>query len=137
MNKRLAWRYSCEFCKKSGCSGGAMAKHEKHCTLNPQRECRMCKKPKPMVGLVEFAKTAKPGDENAKSNAAALSDEAGGCPACTLAAIRQSGLNNFEIIGRDKDGNTIIEPPAFDFDYKAAKDDWWADHNAERAGDMY
>jgi hypothetical protein len=38
------WRYYCDFCKKAGQSGFHMAKHEKSCTLNPARECRMCVK---------------------------------------------------------------------------------------------
>lgn len=35
-------RYYCEFCKKSGCSGGHISKHEKSCTRNPNRICRLC-----------------------------------------------------------------------------------------------
>ncbi len=42
MIKKKTWRYYCEFCKKSGCSGGHIRKHELHCTLNPDRECGMC-----------------------------------------------------------------------------------------------
>jgi hypothetical protein len=35
-------RYWCDFCNKAGLSAGAMAKHEKHCTMNPDRSCRVC-----------------------------------------------------------------------------------------------
>ena len=36
--------YWCGFCKtKRGLSKYAMEKHEKHCTANPGRECRLCK----------------------------------------------------------------------------------------------
>ena len=35
--------YYCDFCKKKGMSASAMSKHEKHCTLNPTRECGLCK----------------------------------------------------------------------------------------------
>lgn len=35
--------YYCDFCKKSNRSASAMSKHEKHCTLNPKRECRLCR----------------------------------------------------------------------------------------------
>jgi hypothetical protein len=34
--------YYCDFCKKKNLSGHAMKVHEKHCTANPDRECRMC-----------------------------------------------------------------------------------------------
>lgn len=42
MNKRRAWIYECEHCGKSGRSGGHISTHEKHCTMNPQRVCRVC-----------------------------------------------------------------------------------------------
>lgn len=35
-------RYYCDFCKKSNCSKHAMELHEKHCTMNPDRQCRLC-----------------------------------------------------------------------------------------------
>ena len=44
MYKKKKWRYYCDFCKKAGGSAGAMAKHEKHCTNNPNRYCRLCDK---------------------------------------------------------------------------------------------
>lgn len=34
--------YYCDFCKKKGLSAGHIATHEKHCTGNPERECRLC-----------------------------------------------------------------------------------------------
>ena len=35
--------YYCEHCNnKRGLSASAMSVHEKHCTANPDRECRMC-----------------------------------------------------------------------------------------------
>lgn len=43
MIKKKKWRYYCEFCSKSGGSGGVMSTHEKHCTMNPNRVCRLCK----------------------------------------------------------------------------------------------
>jgi hypothetical protein len=35
--------YYCDFCKKRSLSGGHLKKHEVHCTLNPDRECKFCK----------------------------------------------------------------------------------------------
>jgi hypothetical protein len=35
-------RYYCEYCKKAGCSGGHISRHEKRCTKNPNRECGCC-----------------------------------------------------------------------------------------------
>lgn len=42
MRKVKKWRYYCDFCKKSGCSGHHIVKHETHCCRNPNRVCRMC-----------------------------------------------------------------------------------------------
>jgi hypothetical protein len=36
------WRYYCEHCKKVSGLRTAMEKHEKGCTLNPNRECGIC-----------------------------------------------------------------------------------------------
>ena len=35
-------RYYCDHCKKGAGTRQSMARHEAGCTLNPQRECRMC-----------------------------------------------------------------------------------------------
>jgi hypothetical protein len=42
MRTKKVNRYWCDFCNKAGLSAGSMAKHEKHCTLNPDRSCRVC-----------------------------------------------------------------------------------------------
>lgn len=42
MRRKPSYRYYCDYCKKSGGSGSAMAIHEKHCTMNPNRVCRFC-----------------------------------------------------------------------------------------------
>ena len=36
-------RYYCEFCKKAGGSASWISRHEKVCTLNPNRVCGVCK----------------------------------------------------------------------------------------------
>lgn len=42
MTKRKAWRYKCDFCKKSGCNSACIKEHEASCTFNPNRVCRLC-----------------------------------------------------------------------------------------------
>lgn len=113
-------RYYCEFCKKSGGHAGAMRKHEKHCTMNPDRECRMCKminmaQPdmKKLLALFppmeQFEVERKavlrdgynssnidlddyPGYTEAVEKAfEQLKEETNGCPACILAVLRQTG----------------------------------------------
>lgn len=109
-------RYWCDFCNKAGLSASHMAKHEKHCTLNPARECRMCKMMKDgwdsdfkQATLPELIAILPPPDmvanENggieyhytyqAKLDAAIplLRKAAGGCPACMMAALRQAKIH--------------------------------------------
>lgn len=43
MTRKQVWQYKCEYCGKKGYAAGHMKGHERGCTLNPDRECRMCK----------------------------------------------------------------------------------------------
>ena len=132
MKRVKKWRYYCEFCKKSGASGGHMARHEKSCTLNPDRVCRMCKAPldgwredQPemvdMIKALDIAVIDKHEVEdsevytikNEKEAVEALRDVANNCPACMLAALRQHGY-----------------PFLFDsFSFKDEKERFWSDVN--------
>ncbi len=42
MKIKKVTRYYCEFCKKSKGTKYSMEIHEEHCTMNPNRICRMC-----------------------------------------------------------------------------------------------
>jgi hypothetical protein len=121
MKRKQVWQYSCDFCKKKKLSASAMSTHEKHCTMNPNRFCRMCDKnenatQRPLAELiallpsrqiltatkVEQAEAIKWGcqweythDAEKIVNAAlpALREATDNCPACIMAAIRQAGIN--------------------------------------------
>jgi hypothetical protein len=43
MKRKQVWQYSCDFCGKRMYSAASMSTHEKRCTLNPNRECAMCR----------------------------------------------------------------------------------------------
>lgn len=43
MKRRQVWQYQCDFCGRKKLSASGTAKHEKHCTMNPNRICRVCK----------------------------------------------------------------------------------------------
>lgn len=110
-------RYYCDFCKKSGGSSGAMKKHEAHCTMNPSRDCRMCKSmdevqspikdllkilpdPKTVVKLTEMeggfvAEDWEPLKEALKVSFPRLRKVTGGCPMCILAALRQKEIPGY------------------------------------------
>lgn len=130
MTKRQVWRYRCEFCGKSSCGGGHIARHERGCTANPGRVCEMhkhCEEPqKPVADLIAILKAHEIDKEWTKATEE-LRQAARGCPACMLAAIRQSGLQRFDV---DEDG---IAPGAeFEFNFKAELAAFWSVVN-ERA----
>jgi len=82
MRQKKVWRYYCDHCNKGGCGNAAMAKHERHCIKNDNRECRMCASlnggvNQPMDVLVAAA----------RDGLDKLREIADGCPICMLAAI--------------------------------------------------
>lgn len=111
MTSTTVTRYICDFCGKKGYSAGHMRNHEKHCTMNINRECRMCDgfASPPVLPLVvpEFA-LRKPPDywddfagklfpalftaEESKQVIEDAQHAADFCPACTLAILRLSDL---------------------------------------------
>ena len=110
MIRKKAWRYYCEYCKKRGGSGGHIKKHEKHCTLNPNRECGMCElrgespykmsdllnclpDPEPFKWIDEYGFCSYPGlNKSVEEAMPALRRLVGECPACIMAALRQKGI---------------------------------------------
>ncbi len=139
MKKVKRWRYYCDYCKKSGGNGHYMKIHEKGCTANPKRTCGFCDKagivndPKVLNAIVdtgvkeylennlEFFMNGEKSDSLLKKINDDLIEEAEGCPACILTAIRQNTDSSF-----------------IDFDYKKAKKEFW-DLNTQRPepGDYY
>lgn len=56
MKRVLKYVYYCDHCNKRSLSGGHISTHEKHCTANPERECRICGR-KGISDIVEAFKT--------------------------------------------------------------------------------
>lgn len=107
-------RYYCSYCRKSGCSAGHMRKHEQRCTLNPNRECGMCrtmKREQPnlavLIAMIPHEEPFAIGPE--------IREAAHDCPACILAAIRQAG----------------VYVSLTDFNYTEECKGWWAAINKE------
>ena len=109
MRTKRVNRYYCDFCRKSGCSAPHMAKHERHCTMNPNRECGVCKmlnlRQQPMAVLLalqpnpadypatdEFGAIPRELSEAAEASLQELRDATDDCPACILAALRQGRI---------------------------------------------
>lgn len=109
MKKRKVWRYSCDYCRKSGCHGGHMRDHECRCFRNPNRHCIVCERQWPVPELAEpMAAMAKITKESEKAMIAAVSEVVESCPACICSAIAQAPLPTLEHQapgGTDLEGN--------------------------------
>jgi len=123
MRTKRVNRYYCDFCRKAGCSSGHMQKHERHCTMNPDRECRFCAavdgKQIPIATLIAAlpTRTVSDFDPLGSVDIGALREVSSNCPACILAAIRQAKLPVY-----------LVQ----DFDFKKEVAEFWAERNNER-----
>jgi len=109
MKVKIKKVYYCEYCKKRGLRKPDMEKHEKHCTLNLNRECRLCDRKESVVDIVDGYLDMEGKNVDVKE----LMDSFDECPACTLTVIRCS-----RIIG-------------VSFDYEKELQKWWAAKNEE------
>lgn len=133
MKVKLKKVYYCEYCKKHSLRPFLI--HEKHCTLNPKRECRICGNKADLSPLVDkYSKQA--GYERRADMAIVnvrqpqlediLEDtemQYGPCPACALAILRLVGLNKF--------------PYEMGFDYEKLCKDWWDNKNSDMSEETY
>jgi len=117
-------RYYCDHCNKGTGSASFMRRHERGCTNNPQRVCRMCElaynKQPAQADLLKLLDT---------EGFAAMCEAASQCPACILATLRQRHVRGefggYEVSGPE-DGRQA-------WSYTKAKQDWWDGHNVWRA----
>ena len=127
MRKKKVWRYYCEHCGKGGCSAAAMSRHEKGCTANPDRTCGHCRE----AGLnqPQMADLIKALGSGIDACVDRLRELAEGCPACMLAAIRQSGLQQ----PMDAEGLGFH----VNFNFSEENENFWMELNNERAKREY
>lgn len=111
MQIRQVKQYICDFCGKKGLSSGHIKKHERHCTKNPERKCRMCDtlnvEQQPITNLMavlpdpsEYIYDDEWGQggyllelfEATDAVMPKLKDLVSGCPMCIMAALRQKGI---------------------------------------------
>lgn len=116
-------KYTCDFCKKSKYTIQSMRLHEKHCTMNPDRECRMCcfAFGGSTSSMAELLAIYGDGSDN---NLKALRNCVDGCPACILATIRQAGINHDSIVPEGYQDSHA-------FDFKAESKKFLEDHAPE------
>ncbi len=109
--------YYCEHCKKHYLNAGAMAHHEKHCTANPNRECRLCGG---RLDLNEIKFQIKRMQKKNKFfNAKDIMDFVDSCPMCTFSIIRQLKWHRWPFNQKLK------------FNFKEELSEWWAMKNAD------
>jgi len=139
MKCKTVTQYKCDYCGKKKYSKSAMIKHEKHCTMNPQRECRFCIKsqgdscnniselvariPKDIIvqcmdNEFQFEELSNVKEIEAEFNK--IKEEINGCPACLLAVIRQSKTSAY-----------------LNFDYKKEVEMFWKDYEVENRQSYY
>lgn len=138
MKTKVKKVYYCDYCKKKGLSASAMSKHEKHCTGNSDRECRMCGNQHDYSLIIKgFNKRYKIVRDDTLNfvdlsmdkiewigkpiTLDEIHDITEGCPACTLTIMRLSGLNDWLF-------NDVLH-----FDYIEEVKKWWAEVNKEMA----
>jgi len=80
MIEKIKKVYYCEFCKKHRLTKNSIITHEEHCTLNPNRKCRMCER----QGIPDYEIGDKFTDEILDRMRDTIK-----CPACMLAIIRK------------------------------------------------
>ena len=122
MRTAMRPRYYCDHCNKGNGSPSAMRRHERGCTLNPQRVCGMCK----MLADEGGPEPAPPRDELVRimdaDGFAAMCKAAEDCPACILAALR---TKNFKGDAESPPGVLGPEDGRESWSYKTAKQAWW------------
>lgn len=98
--------YYCEYCNKHRLRKNIIEEHEKHCTLNPNRECRLC-------GNKNIKHIIKKYHKKKKFSLKDIKKDVSDCPNCILTVLRCVKLY-------------IIE-----FDYKGALKEWWNNENQD------
>ena len=133
MRTKKVNRYYCDFCKKAGCSAGHMRSHETHCTMNPNRVCRMCAliedrartaNLSELIALLPIKEQFKTKTKNIEDSpypgleAAVeavipkLRDAAGDCPMCIWSALRQADLHHYTEFDLKSESSPILDEAA-------------------------
>lgn len=120
--------YYCDFCKKK--SLRSLKEHEKHCTANPDRSCRLCDNKSVKEIIDKYRKYFYAREVPTKHIPAELKIQVVfkkkftledikneldyTCPNCILTIIRCLGLNRYYFEKK------------YEFDYQKALNEWWA-----------
>lgn len=131
MKVKIKKVYYCDFCKKRALR--SLAQHEKHCTGNPDRECRLCENKSIKKIIEKYRKlftikeihtglqpcSVTPVFKKKFTLKDIINELDYRCPNCILAIIRCLGLNRYYFEKK------------FKFDYKKELGKWWEAVNEE------
>ena len=138
--------YYCDFCKKKSLSATVIHNHEKHCTGNINRECKLCGFDETSHDLPEIVESFKkrfrlvdvliPGDDYGGEyneievewtgkpvTLDEIEDAVDSCPACTLAVLRLTGMNRYYF--------------GFEYNYKQDIKNWWEERDNEQTYNFF
>jgi len=123
MKTKTVKRFYCEHCGKGGQSARWILWHEAACTKNPNRVCRYCgERGIPFVGIERPTEQSLaevnelgPNSREFKADVEKALKATDECPACTLAALRDSGWPMW----------------VFPFEFKEVKAAWWEERNGD------
>jgi len=121
VRKVKRWRFYCDFCNRAAGRVGTMLKHEKGCSMNPDRHCGICElngsEQKAIAALTAVV------EEHGNSCVKPLREITDNCPVCILAALRQFNAG----IEHSDDPIFIV-----DFDFNVEMQEFWSEHNSGR-----
>lgn len=115
MRTKKVTRHYCDFCSKGAFKRPTMERHESGCTLNPNRVCRVC------VTFCNLQAAIPDLIASLNGGMESLKEVSGECPACMLAAIRQSPA----------DSRAFLDDEICAFDFRVAMQKHWDMLNAE------
>ena len=138
--------YYCEFCNKKSLK--SVKDHEKHCTNNLDRDCKLCKEKYNYREIIDklkqrfvFMETTKVNEDDFgvgefidvsiswvtdKISGKEVLDLVNGCPICALTIIK--GL------AKNKNESRLLN---IDFDYGKELGSWWTEINGLLREEMY
>ena len=115
MKSRKISIHYCEHCGVHRHQKPAMERHEKHCTMNPNRECGMCYIAE--QGQINIKETIEKITKeicklnidisNGKDILKIIRKECGYCPACVLSVSRQGPADYFACVAFDYEQEKI------------------------------
>ena len=130
MKKKTCTQYKCDFCGKMKYSKYLMNIHEVYCTLNPNRECRLCilisgkssnlsellkNFPDPKIEYCDGSEAIE-NIEEINDGIDKIAKITENCPACILSVLSQKG----------------IHPKDTKFNYQQEIRIFWNDYNYSR-----